>query len=57
VYMCAGEAEQFNLILYFGYSVCGKEEKIKEKSDRDVVRKETVWEENGNYGIWGLESR
>jgi len=25
--------------------------KIKEVSDRNVIRKRTVWEENWNYGI------
>jgi len=28
-----------------------KGEKIKEKSDRDVIRKKTVRKENGNYGV------
>jgi len=29
-----------------------KGRKIKEESNRDVIRKRTVREENGNYGVW-----
>jgi len=51
VCMCAGEAEQLNLILNFCYSDYRRGEKIKEKTDRDIVRKGTVWEKNGNDGV------